>query len=83
MARPRHPDPHLEKAIQHAEARGWRFRKGGGHAFLVGYCPAQSRDGHMISIWSTPKNPQNHAEQIRRRVEACECQPPEESTEGE
>jgi hypothetical protein len=33
MARPRHPDKDIEKAIQHAEASGPRVQLGGAHAW--------------------------------------------------
>lgn len=27
-----------------------------------------------MSVWSTPKSPENHAKQIKRKVDACEHQ---------
>ena len=32
MARPRHPDKHIELAVQHAEHLGWRVQLSHGHA---------------------------------------------------
>gem|GEM_PF-785504 len=61
----------IEEAVQLAEAHGWTFRKGGGHALLVGKGPAHSREGCAISVWSTPRNPENHAKQILRAVQRC------------
>jgi hypothetical protein len=37
--------------------------------------------GCSISIWSTPRNPANHAKQIRRAVTRCEHDDPEETTD--
>lgn len=73
MARPKHPNAKIESAVRDAEAAGWRFRKGRSHAFLRGYCPANNRNGHMLSVWSTPKKPEDHAKQIRQRVAQCKC----------
>lgn len=42
-----------------------------GHAWGRLFCPQSSRDGCSISVWSTPKNPENHARHIRNRVDAC------------
>lgn len=82
MARPRHPNAAIEAAVRYAEDHGWTFRKGGGHAFLVGKCPAKSRDGHAMSVWSTPKSPENHVKQVRRKVDACSCTAPEENDDS-
>lgn len=35
-------------------------------------CPETSRFGCQISIWSTPRNPENHAKQIIRTIKKCE-----------
>ena len=32
MTRSRYPDQHIERAIQHAEALGWRVALSNGHA---------------------------------------------------
>lgn len=71
MARPRHPNKHIEAAIQFAESLGWRVELSGGHAWGRLFCPQRSREGCIISIWSTPRRPENHARHIRREVEAC------------
>jgi hypothetical protein len=76
MARPRHPKADVEAALRHAEDRGWRVVHGGAHAWGKIYCPwndAKCRCGEfcIASIWSTPKNPGNHAHQIRRVVNSC------------
>ncbi|MFI5457811.1 MAG: hypothetical protein ACHRXM_20415 [Isosphaerales bacterium] len=71
MARRRHPHKDIEKAIQHAESRGWRVQVGGSHAWGFLLCPEQSRDGCRISVWSTPRNPTAHAGDIWRGVDHC------------
>ncbi|HMC88423.1 MAG TPA: hypothetical protein VKI17_02700, partial [Gemmataceae bacterium] len=35
------------------------------------YCPAQTRGGCIVTVYSTPRVPENHARYIRRRVDAC------------
>lgn len=74
MSRPKHPNKAIEAAIQYAEDNGWRYREAGGssHAWGRLLCPEESREGCQMSIWSTPRNPENHAKQIRRRVDNCE-----------
>jgi hypothetical protein len=76
MGRARHPKKEVEKAIRHAEAHGWRIEVGGSHAWGKMYCPyndAECRCGEfcITSIWSTPKNPGNHARQLQRVVDNC------------
>ncbi|HXV62901.1 MAG TPA: hypothetical protein VEK15_19540 [Vicinamibacteria bacterium] len=68
MARPTHPRRVIEEAVQYADSRGWRFVEAGGssHAWGRLYCPEESREGCMLSVWSTPRVPENHARQIRR-----------------
>lgn len=76
MARPKHPNKEVEAALAHAEARGWRIEPARGHAWGRMYCPwndDECRCGEfcIASIWSTPRNPANHARQIRRVVDGC------------
>jgi hypothetical protein len=71
MSRPRHPDKHIEAAVRYAEGLGWRVRKSKGHAWGRLLCPAGTRDGCIISVWSTPRDPENHARHIRRDVDGC------------
>lgn len=68
-----HPNKEIEAAIQFAESKGWRFRKGGRSAHTWGllYCPLHKREGCNMPIWSTPSNPDLHATQIRQRVKSC------------
>jgi hypothetical protein len=71
-----HQRKEIEGAIRHAEALGWEWRKGAGHAWGILRCPwndEECRCGEycQISVWSTPRNPGNHARQIRRVVDGC------------
>jgi hypothetical protein len=71
MNRARHPNKHIQDAVKYAERRGWRVEMSAGHAWGRLFCPRHDRDGCQFSVWSTPRNPENHAKQIRRRVDAC------------
>lgn len=71
MGRSWHPDAHIEKAVQYAETLGWRVVTSNGHAWGPSFCPWSTREGCMISVWSTPKVPANHARHIRRSVDSC------------
>ena len=76
MARARHPKKEVEEAIRHAEHNGWRVQVGGSHAWGKMYCPyndAECRCSEfcITSIWSTPKNPGNHARQLKCVVDNC------------
>jgi hypothetical protein len=80
MSRPRHPNKHIEAAIQYAESLQWVVLISSGHAWGRLYCPQSSRAGCIISVWSTPRNPENHARHIRNMIDQCPHQnDPEES----
>jgi hypothetical protein len=71
-----HPKKEVEAALDYAESKGWRIEVGGSHAWGKMYCPYNiklCRCGEfcITSIWSTPKNPANHAKQLRRVVDNC------------
>ena len=73
--RSKHPDKEVEKAIQHAESKGWRVETNRAH-WGVMFCPKNNKDcgggAHcMTSINGSPKNPSNHAKQIKRIVDKC------------
>lgn len=74
--RPKHPSKEIEQALKYAESKGWRYHSSGNSAHSWGriLCPLSNREGHAMSIWSTPKNAENHAKQIKRNVDACEHQ---------
>jgi hypothetical protein len=74
MSRPRHPKKEVEGAVQYAEEKSWKVDKRGGHTHVWGIlnCPERSQDGHRVSVYSTPRNPQNHARHIKKSVDRCE-----------
>lgn len=68
MARGTHSRKEVEKALKAPEAAGWSvIATAAGHR----WGKAQCGHGCVISIWSTPKNPGNHAKQITRAVRNC------------
>lgn len=74
--RRRHPEPEVEEALTFAEQHGWTVRDSTtGHKWGDMRCPEASpeasRDGCLESIWSTPKNPGNHAKRLKARVRNC------------
>ncbi len=76
MARAAHAKKEVEDALKHAEANQWRVVVGGSHAWGRIYCPYnddECRCGEfcITSVWSTPKNPGNHARALRRVVDNC------------
>ncbi|MCS2170622.1 hypothetical protein MUU46_09855 [Scandinavium sp. TWS1a] len=68
-----HPDKHIRAAIRYAESQGWFFAPGGhsSHCFGRLKCSIPAHRQHMMSVWSTPGSPQNHARQIIRKVDSC------------
>ncbi|TNE42085.1 MAG: hypothetical protein EP348_00330 [Alphaproteobacteria bacterium] len=71
MTRARHPDKHIESAVRYAEANGWTVKMSNGHAWGRLYRRFHDREGCIITVWSTPRNPQNHAKAIMRSVGRC------------
>ena len=74
MARKSHPNKDVEAAVRYAEANGWQVKEGGHWGFL--YCPYNDDECRCgtrckAGIWSTPKNPGNHAKQLRQVVGGC------------
>jgi hypothetical protein len=67
----RHPNKHIAEAVKYAESRGWRVELSNGHDWARLFCPEPSRDGHIIGVYSTPQNPENHARRIRREIDKC------------
>lgn len=76
MVRAIHPKKEVEAALKHAESNEWRVEVGGAHAWGKIYCPyndEECRCGEfcIVSVWSTPKNPGNHARALKRVVDNC------------
>jgi hypothetical protein len=57
---------HVREAIEYAEKHGWTIRLPKGHSYGALLAP----DGRTRkSVWSTPRNPDNHARDIERLVD--------------
>ena len=69
----RHPNKHIAAAIEVAERRGWRVEKAGPRAHSWGrlLCPESTREGCYVPVFSTPRNPQRHAQDIIRSLDRC------------
>jgi len=67
-----HSNKHIREALKYAEGKGWSIKKSSGraHAWGVIHCQYGHRECWM-SIYSTPKNPEKHARDIRRTVDRC------------
>lgn len=75
----RHSNKEIEAALTHAKEKGWSIiRSKKGHCWGIIRCP-HGYGGCQKSIWSTLKNPQDHAKAIRRFVDKC----PHEQLESE
>lgn len=68
-----HHNKHIREAIEYAISREWRVVKSSGSAHAWGklYCPESSRNGCIIVVYGTPRVPENHADRIRKLVDAC------------
>lgn len=71
MGRSRHPNQHIEKVVRYAERLGWRVEMSNGHSWGKLFCPWSTREGCIVLVWSTPRCAENHARQVRRRVDSC------------
>jgi hypothetical protein len=68
----RHPKKEVREALEYAERNGWRVEKSKGrsaHAWGKMLCP--NADQCHPSVNSTPRNPQVHADQLKRAVARC------------
>ncbi|MGR3969295.1 ribulose bisphosphate carboxylase small subunit [Shewanella sp. 1180_01] len=68
-----HTNKEINAAIQYAIENGWKFNSSKGHPFGRLRCGSSDEEHktHQMSVWSTPKNPENHAKQIIRKVDSC------------
>jgi len=71
MARPAHPNKHIEAAISYAEINGWEVSKSNGHAWGHLLCAYHDRAGCRLSVWSTPRNAESHAKALKRAIDRC------------
>lgn len=83
MGRPRHPNKHIERAVKYAESLGWRVEISNGHAWGFLLCPERTRAGCLVGVWSTPRNPENHAHQLTRDVDLCPHRDDADEPEGD
>ena len=72
--RPRHTNKHIEAAVQYAESLGWTVRVGQGHWGYL-YCPFAARGGCWVRVDSTPRNPENYAKTLIRKINNCQHRP--------
>lgn len=67
----RHSNKEIEAALAYARSNGWNVIKSSGHsahAWGVMRCPG---DCPQVSIYSTPRVPENHARALGRAVDRC------------
>lgn len=69
--RPKHPNKEIEATLQEAEADGRIVIKRSGDAWGIMRCASGERGGCQASIWSTPRDPDTHAKQLRRAAIRC------------
>ena len=66
--RNRHPKKEVETVLQKAEAAGWSIVVPASHWGIM-RCPCG--ECQQVSIWSTPRDPGNHAKALQRRIDKC------------
>ena len=69
----KHPNKDIRAAIELAVQRGWQVVEPGmsAHCFCKLRCGIAGHTEHSISVWSTPRNPANHAKRIQKIVQDC------------
>ena len=66
-----HQNKEINQAIEEAVSNGWEwFPSPKGHCKGRLKCKLGHTE-HMFSVWSTPKNMENHAKDIRRKTSKC------------
>ncbi|EPB6719837.1 hypothetical protein ACRRHK_000866 [Vibrio fluvialis] len=66
-----HQNKEINQAIEDALLNGWLwFPSAKGHCKGRLKC-IEGHGEHMFSVWSTPKNAENHAKDIRRLTSKC------------
>jgi hypothetical protein len=61
-----HPNKEIERALREAEAAGLVVSDAVGHGHSTHVISGDQP--HPFRVWSTPKNAENHAKQIRRHI---------------
>ena len=74
MARPKHPNKDIEKALQYAEAKGWRFPslKAMLRTLGAGSIVRCNRNWAAECRLGLHQGTPNHVKQIKRIVNCCE-----------
>lgn len=69
----RHPNKDIQSAVDYALSKNWSLVIGSGksHAWGRLMCLYGKRGGCIISVWSTPQVPENHAKKIIKSVDKC------------
>jgi hypothetical protein len=67
------PAKEILAAIGELEAAGWRVQIAGGraHAYARAYCPGGAEGCPPLTIYGTPRVPENEAAKIRRALTRC------------
>ena len=84
----KHPNKDINEAVKYAIKNGWAVEMSNGHAWAQLKCPYNEdtcRNGIycQVSIWSTPRNPTNHAKQLKKIVDGCEAKDKKKEQEDE
>lgn len=68
------PSKEILAAIRDLEAAGWRIQPAGGraHAYARAYCPGGHQGCRPLTIYGTPRVPENEAAKIARALARCE-----------
>ena len=69
----RHPNKEVRSAVEYATSKGWALERRKGHCWARLKCPKHDRTGCMISVYCTPRNNYDHASQIKKMVDKCDC----------
>lgn len=71
----KHPNKDVRKAVAYALECGWSLEPVRGHAWGVLYCREKTGEPGFERcrrfVWSTPRDPDRHARDIRKAVDAC------------
>jgi len=76
LSRSRHTSKEIEAVLCELEELGWVVVKGKGHVWGILRCPANDKECRcgtfcQMSVWSTPKNPERHAKNLRQKALSC------------
>lgn len=72
MSRREHPNKEIDAVVEEAVRSGWTLSiSKKGHAWGQLFCEFKSRGGCILRVWSTPRNPEAFAKDLRRRIAKC------------